>query len=207
MARLKRFGIALGIIVFFFTLLYVFRFDVLRAFGNYLIEEDHLEQCPVLFVLSGGPWDRGNEAARLFKKGYADRIVCTGKNLPHNFKALGMDYPESEITRLNLIRNNNIADSSVKLIKKGRSTFEESNIILDYCQDNNIDKCIIVSSKFHTRRIDQVFEEKFANSGIDYILRGAPSTNYEEQRWWANEYGLIALNNEYIKIFYYWWKY
>lgn len=207
MRRLTRFGIALGVIVVIFALIYVVRFDILRAFGNYLIEEDQLKKSEAIFVLSGGPWDRGNEAARLFKNGYANKIICTGQNVPHNFKALNMDYLESEITRFNLIRNNNIADSSVALIKKGTSTFEESEIILDYCQTNNIEQCIIVSSKFHTRRIDQVFEEKFAKSGIDYILRGAPSTNYDEQRWWANEYGLIALNNEYIKIVYYWWKY
>lgn len=197
----------MGVIVLICGIAYILRFDILRAFGNYLVEEDELRNSEVIFVLSGGPWDRGNEAAKIFKEGYADTIICTGANIPHNFKALGMSYLEGEITRYNLIRNNNIPDSAVQLIKKGGSTFEESEVILDYCQTNGVEQCIIVSSKFHTKRIDQVFGEKFAASGVNYILRGAASSVYDEQRWWANEYGLIAVNNEYIKIFYYWWKY
>lgn len=174
--------------------------------GRFLVSEDPLEKADVIFVLSGDAWDRGNEAVKLFQRDYAPVIICTGENIPHNLKALDIEMPESRITAQNII-NQGVADSVVLVIEKGTSTFEESAVILDYCLKNKVEKCIIVSSKFHTRRINITFKEKFREQDIRYMIHGAPSTLYFEDHWWENEYGLIALNNEYIKLAYYWLKY
>jgi len=202
----KKLIISLLILLALIIVLFLFKNNILRGLGNFLICEDPLQKSTYTFVLSGGPWDRGNEAVKIFKAGFTDTLVCTGENIPHDFKALGLEMFESEITEKNMLRHG-VPQGNVILIKKGTSTQEESDIILEFCKSRNSKQAIIISTDFHTRRVTQVFKKKFADSGIEVIVHAAPSSNYDAQNWWKDENGLIALNNEYIKQLYYLLKY
>ena len=175
--------------------------------GNYLICEDEIEHVEVMFVLGGGSFDRGNEAAKLYKEGYADRIVCLGENVPTIFQILDISYSESEIASRNIIKKNEVSRSVVEILEKGTSTKEESEYIIKYCIENNIKQAIVLSSKFHTRRISNVFKPLFDAGNIKLILVGAPSSDYSEDEWWKSEAGMIMVNNEYMKLLYYFLKY
>lgn len=196
---------------FFFVLmivsvLFIKRNSFLIAAGNFLIKEEAFTHIKQAFVLSGGAYDRGNHAANLINEGKIDKIVCTGANQPPDFKALKIDMLESELTRKNIITQ--IQDSTIiTLLKEGTSTREESEIILEYCLKHKIKECVILSSKFHTKRIHKVFKKKFKKKGIKIYISGAASSSYDEKLWWKSENGLISLNNEYIKLMYYAIKY
>lgn len=196
----------LYLILFFlllFTGLYLLRQPVLRSFATFLIHEDSLQRADAMIVLSGGGYDRGNEAAKIYHSGYVSKIICTGGNPVTEMKVFGIDTLESDMTVANLHRHN-IPDSVIIDLRKGTSTKEESVIILDYCQKYSIKKVIIVSSLLHTRRAREVFHEKLHSAGIELIMHGAPSSRFDEMQWWKSEEGLIAVNNEWIKQFYYW---
>tara|TARA_B110000908_G_C10256949_1_gene456244 strand:+ start:282 stop:887 length:606 start_codon:yes stop_codon:yes gene_type:complete len=187
-------------------LIYFQRINILNAFGTFLVYENNIEFIETAFVLSGGAFDRGNKAAELINTKKVSKVICTGANKPPDFKALNIDLLESELTRKNIISQ--VQDSSlVSLIKEGTSTLEESEIILAYCLKNNLKECVIISSKFHTRRIKKVFLKHFKKQGIDVFIIGAPSSSFDESSWWTSENGLINLNNEYIKLLYYFVKY
>lgn len=202
----KRIRIGGVIIVALIIALIVFRVQIMKGLGSWLVAEDELQQVEVLFILSGGPFDRGLEASKVYKGGYAPVVVCTGELVPQDVFALGYIHTEGEISRI-MMTNNGVPDSVITIIDKGTSTQEESEIIYQYCQQNNISKAMVVSTKFHTRRVKQVFKKRFKDSETQIIIHGAPAAAYEEEAWWQNEHGLIALNNEYMKILYYWVKY
>lgn len=187
-------------------LCFFFRYQILKGIGSFLIVHDTLKPSVYAFVLSGGPWDRGTEAVHLCMRGYVDTLVCTGINIPHDFKALGLDMPECEITQQCILRQG-IPASQVLLLRQGTSTQEESEVILDFCKRRSIKQIIVISTDFHTRRVAQVFKKKFRKEGIEVIVHAAFSTSYDAQRWWQSENGLIALNNEYLKQLYYLLKY
>jgi uncharacterized SAM-binding protein YcdF (DUF218 family) len=94
-------------------------------------------------------------------------------------------------------------DSLIRVLKTGTSTREEAELILDYSRDLGLKKVMVVSDKFHTHRVEQVFRDKLEDAGIELVLRGAPSSRYSEDQWWAGEAGLLMVNNEYIKLVYY----
>lgn len=193
---------------FYFLLIFsiwFFRYSILRGIGNFLINEDELKKSEVMFVLGGRAYERGNEAVKIFKQGYAHKIVCTSGNFPSDYLALDLPYLESDATKVNITRQG-IDDGLVTAIHEGTSTFEEAEIILKYCEKNQISSCIILSSKFHTGRAKKVFEKKLKAAKIDFIIRGAPAADYDENKWWESEYGLINVNNEYIKMVYYFIK-
>lgn len=203
---LKKKWIALIALLAIAIMLLLFRVSIMRSAGNFLIYKDNLKKVTYAFVLSGGPWDRGNEAVRIFNKGFTDTLVCTGENIPHDFKALGLNMLESEITEKNML-NKSVPKAQIILLKKGTSTQEESDEILNFCKARNTKSIIVISTDFHTRRIKQVFKNKFEKEGIEVIVWAAPSSSYDAQNWWQSENGIIALNNEYIKQLYYLLKY
>jgi hypothetical protein len=179
------------------------RYPILRGLGHALIYEDDLRKADVMFVLSGSPYDRGSEAARLFHQGWiGNKIVCTGAIIPHDLKVLGLQYPESELIRFRLM-DLKVPDSLVEVFPVGTSTIEESEAILKYCLEEHIQSIMVVSSKFHTRRIKHVFKRKFRKAGIELTIRGAPSSQYAEATWWKSEGGLLSVNNEYVKMIWY----
>lgn len=202
----KKISFILGSLLLAILLLFLLRVPILRGIGNHLICEDSLKKADVIFVLSGGAFDRGRQAVVLYKKGYAPKIVCTGENIPGDFRAMGYNCMESLITST-YIKKQGVDSSAIELISAGTSTKEEVDLIVKYCKINQIKTVIIVSTKFHTRRIYSSVRKVFLDNKINVIINGAPSSNYDETHWWNDEEGLITVNNEYIKLIYYWFKY
>jgi len=203
---MKPLYVKFGAFVFLLLTLWWLRIDILRGFGNYLDDSDKPYPAQRIFVLGGGAFDRGHEAARLWYKGFAPRIICTGEYISGTVKSLGLQYTEAQLSQMR-IWSFSIDSAFVEAIDVGTSTMEESDFILDYCLIHKLNKVIVVSDKFHTRRIKNVFEEKFEDAEIEVIYAGAPSSRYKESEWWREEAGLIMVNNEYLKLVYYWWKY
>lgn len=186
--------------------IYLFRFSLLEGCARFLIVEDELQYASNTFVLSGSPYDRGNLAAAIYHQKITDTLICTGENIPHDFKAMGWQLTEAEITR-NHVQLQQVPKHKIILLQKGTSTFEEAAAILEFCEKRGIKKIIVVSSDFHTRRVRQVFKAKFNQSNIEVIIRAAPSSGFSISHWWQSEQGLIALQNEYVKLAYYFFKY
>jgi uncharacterized SAM-binding protein YcdF (DUF218 family) len=198
--------VKLGVVLLLLITVWWFRFDILRGIGDYLDDSEQAQPAQRIFVLGGGAYDRGHQAARLWYKGFAPKIICTGNYISGTVKSLDLTYTEAQLTQMR-IWSFDIDSILVEAINVGTSTMEESDFILEYCLQNRLDKIILVSDKFHTHRIKNVFEEKFADADIQVIYSGAPSSRYKESEWWREEAGLIMVNNEYIKLGYYWWKY
>lgn len=199
---LKKSLLTLAFISAFILLFFLFRFQLLRAAGRYLISEDEPCRVQAIFILAGGPKDRADEALLLYKQGFGPVLICTGATVPADFQALGLPYTEAEITAKYLSRLG-LDSSAIVLLPEGSSTLQESRLILNYCLANRLDSVMVVSHRFHTRRIRSFFEKAFREAGIYLNIHGAPASQYDEKRWWENEYGLLMVNNEYVKLIYY----
>lgn len=196
--RLIRYSIYLGIVI----ILWFCRYPILRGIGNYLITEDEIEKVDAIYILGGASNERSKEAAYLYKKGYAKKLICTGQHIDKSLLLLDTALTEAEITGA-FLKQKGIPKKNIFYLKKGTSTREEANLILYDSKKYN--KIIILSSKFHLRRVRRVFSQAFENSSTKLIFRGASSTEYDEQEWWKYEKGLLMVNNEYVKLLYYWW--
>lgn len=188
------------------TLCWIFRTPLLRAVGDHLITENTVAHADAVFVLGGSAMDRGSEAARLYAQGISDRFFFTGAPTNTDLQALGIDSTEAECTR-NIAVRNGIPFGLTTALNRGTSTFEEAEALLALAQADHMDTVMIVSNRFHLRRVRFVFRERFHKAGITVLLHGAPSTQFDERTWWTSEEGLIMLNNEYVKLTYYHLKY
>ena len=187
-------------------LIFIFRFPLMRLAGNYLIKEDNPIRSDAAFVLSGSSLERAEASARLYKQAIIPTIVVTGKNENDNLKIYQINIPDAQITQKALI-NAGVDSSAIQTLPLGTSTYEEAQAILGYAKQRNYKRIIVVSSKFHTRRIYRLFYEKFQKEGIEVLVYGADPITYKIEDWWNYEDGLIFVNNEYVKLLYYAMKY
>jgi uncharacterized SAM-binding protein YcdF (DUF218 family) len=195
--------VAIGILM---ALLWAFRYPVLRGVGNFLITADAIEPSDAVYALGGSPLERGAEAAHLLRAGMAPVAYCTGLNVPASLQAEGLLITEAEQTRKVALKAG-AHPAQVELLVVGTSTWEESEAILLHARQQGYKSIILVSTEFHLRRVGRVFRKRFAREGVDVRLHAAPSVAYNSERWWESEEGLLMVNNEYVKLLYYWIKY
>jgi len=198
--------IALAVLLALVGTVHAARHAILRGLGAFLVTEDALVHADAIVVLGGASLERGAEAARLYRAGWAPAVYCTSGMVPTIYQAENIDRNEAEVTRDVVIRQGVPADRCFA-IEQGTSTKEEADAILAHKMDPSVDTLIVVSSRFHLRRVGFVFRRRFAERGITVVLRGAASTQFDEARWWDKEEGLMMCQNEYVKLLYYWWKY
>lgn len=185
--------------------LWVARRPLLRSLGTALLQTDPPAQADAIFILAGNAWNRAPRAAELYHAGYAPVVYCLGKQVPSLLAAAGLPYTEAELNA-NVLRKHHLPDSAIRLFPKGTSTWEESRAIRRHAREAGFERILIVSSDFHTRRIQYVFRD-FGAAGIDARILAASSQSFDLRHWWQHEKGVIHVNNEYVKRLYYWLKY
>lgn len=185
----------------------LFRKPILQGIGNFLITEDKLQKSDAIFVLGGNVFDRSTHSVYLYQNNFSDTIIPVGESVAKILLSTDNQKPDAVLSKSYMINKLNTPKNAIKTIIKGTSTKEEADEILKYSINNNYKKIIIVSDKFHLRRVKSIFNKTFKDSNIDVFISGAPSSSYIENYWWNYEDGLIMVNNEYVKLVYYMIKY
>ncbi|MCB0770625.1 MAG: YdcF family protein [Flavobacteriales bacterium] len=183
-------------------LIWTVRFPILRGLGRFLIHADTECSADAIYVLGGSPYDRGTYAARLLQDGCAQIAYTTGSNIPSAFMAEGRIRTEADVTRSAAVQAG-AASGSVLPFPYGTSTWEEAAGVLYHSRALGFDTIALVTTDFHTRRVRQVFQQRFAGSGIAVRVIAAPSSDYTVDEWFRSEQGLLMVNNEYVKTLYY----
>lgn len=184
----------------------VFREPLMRGMGAFLIRTDTDRHVDALYVLGGSPYDRGNEASVVLAQGFAPIAYCTGSSVQQADRAMGLTITEGDLTRASAI-NAGADPRKILPYPYGTSTREEAAGILRHAQRIGADTIMVLSTDFHTRRVGNVFRERFKGSGITVLVHAAPSSEYDPAHWWNTEQGLLMVNNEYVKTMYYAVKY
>ncbi len=203
---MKKASVFFGLVFVVAGLLFFFRTSVLQAISHVLICEDVAARSEVVFVLSGGAYDRSKEAFKLYRKRLTERFICTGGNLSKDYQSQGVDVYESDLSVRALIREG-VPLKNIGVVHYGSSTEEEIRWISGWMKKNVKARITIVCSDFHSRRVRQTVNRLLAESASRVNVIGAAYTQFDQERWWESEHGLIAVNNEYVKLIYYKLKY
>jgi uncharacterized SAM-binding protein YcdF (DUF218 family) len=196
----------IGIAAFIAVVLWSSKEGILRGMGRVLMNEDELMHADLVYALGGAPLERGRELAELLARGIAPLGVTTGGNPSHSMEAYGLEVLEAELTRQAAQRAGAVP-ALLDTLARGTSTWEEAAHVLADAGRRGADTIVVVTTEFHTRRVGRVFRKRFKGSGIVVLVHGARSLDYDPERWWDTEEGLLMVNNEYVKLLYYALKY
>jgi len=156
------------------------------------------------YTLSGNAAERAATAAALYRQGQIDTLICTGANIPADLKITGRNETEGELSRQVLLQNG-VDSTRILLQNKGTSTLEEMRLIASFLQKRR-GSLVIITSSAHTRRVWRL-RRKMLPERPDIYCFGVPPERYDARNWWNSEEGLIAVNTEWQKLLYYYWKY
>lgn len=202
----RRWMVRMGFVFFLLMLAFFMRGRILGTAGATLVVEDEPEQVDALFVLSGNAYDRGREGAKLYNAGYTPKVVCLGGESNSALELYDINVSTADITKA-VVMESKVPEQDIELLEKGTSTYEEFEAITAMCKARGWTKIMVVSSRFHTRRIHEFFRLRLHFEGIKMVLRGARDGIFEEETWWKSEPGMIFVNNEYVKLLFYWLNY
>ncbi len=185
---------------------YVFRAPLLRGVASVWVVNDSLTKADAIVVLGGGMETRPFEAARLYHLGLVSRILLTA---PHSAptEQLGVTPGETEIARRILLKKD-VPDSAIVVVPGiVNSTYEEAVAVRTWARTNHIQRLIVATDVFHTRRARWVFRKELKPLGIQVEVGAVPVREYSLTNWWQIESGVVAFQNELLKYAYYRVKY
>jgi uncharacterized SAM-binding protein YcdF (DUF218 family) len=189
-------------------LAFAFRARLLTGVADYLIVTDDPQPADIIFLLNSDYDTRPFRASELFHQGLAPLVVMARSESTPSVE-LGLRLNDTDISVGVMEKQGVPADRIVVLPFPGgvTSTIDEANALRQYIEINPIHKIILVTSAFHTRRARWIFERELKGLPVTLEMVAVPYANFDQTNWWKNENGLIVLNNEYIKWFFYLLKY
>lgn len=196
------------LIVFFtfIVVMFLFRIPILRGMYGFLdISTYPDKKYEYAIVLGGEPFDRSTAGAQLYLDNKIGKIICTGAHIPPPLAAVGMMYTEAEASKARLIHEG-VPEEDIILLTEATSTKEEVDAINQYFSAMEKGSILLITTQTHTRRALRIFK-KYSEPWEDMIAYGVAPSRYDAEFWWKNEYGFLAVFEEYLKTIFYWIAY
>lgn len=172
-----------------------------RGAGRWLICEDSLRPADAVVVLSGGmPW-RAEEAARIFRTGYAHEVWITRpENQSQALAAMGIHYMGEDDYSREVLIHEGVPDSDIRILPKTIiDTEQELDEIAGELQSDSMSSVIIVTSPPHTRRV-RVLWRRLAPRNLHAIVRDAYEDPYNANHWWRNTRDALSVTREMLGL-------
>ncbi|MDZ4132548.1 MAG: YdcF family protein [Dethiobacteria bacterium] len=174
--------------------------------GYYLVVEDPLEEADLIVVLMGSVPARVLEAADIYGEGFARELVMVQSfvEAADELSRRGVVIPgHAELTRDAAIQMG-VPESRIKILPGGaRSTKDEALVLREYLEQNSeIERVILVTSSFHSRRTKIIFERFCGGLAQDVQFMSRPSKydSFQEQHWWFDRESAKMVMLEYLKL-------
>lgn len=208
MKKLKKLAVLLAIVV---GLLLLSR-PVLVGLGKFLVTGDeHPAPAEAAVVLATGVdyTERLIEAAHLYEKGLVKKIVIDGDRKSQALKDLEKEgYVEPcrwEVNYLAVLKFLGVNEQDVVVIDAPDAfdTVSEAKFVGASLQKQRLNRLIITTSKFHTRRAAYIWRNAFPGQ-FDIQVAGAGNDQFDPQGWWKEGRQVRQLLGEYGGWFQYW---
>ena len=194
MFRIFKWLIIIGLLIG----LYFYYPNILKAIGNYLVENDSLEKSDAILVL-GGDDEKGNrvsKGAKLYKEGYGKYLILSGREIRWN--TFETDIMEKQASHLKVPK---LAIINAK--NKASSTLAEAKFLKQLFEKRHFKSIIIVTSNYHTKRAKWVFSKVLKGTNIKISVHPSENSNYNPSSWWKDRNSTKTLFYEYTKLLWY----
>jgi len=204
----RRFLFALVAFVLVLGAVWAGRWRLLALAGTLLVQADSPGRAGLIFLLNGDLDTRPAAAADLWKKGYAPQIAIARSE-------------SSRAVEMGLVPN--VTDLGIAMLEKlgvpraaiveipfpggATSTLDEARALRKYLESSPAAPVLVVTNAIHTRRCRRIFSRTFQGRPVKFLYIGVPDRRYQVEMWWENEHGFLGVYNEWLKVFYYWWRY
>lgn len=154
----------------------------MSAAGGFFVKVDELEPAEIIVVLAGdGSGERIMKAVDLVRRDFASKILVSGPRGHYG-------YEESELAIEFAVKHGAPTEIFDPFPMDVQSTQEEAGAVDAELRRRGINKAIIVTSNFHTRRARQIFRQQGGDE-TEYLITSAPNPYFAPDNWWQSRAG------------------
>lgn len=150
------------------------------------------QAADVIVAVSGGDTAaRTVEAIRLFKNGWAPRIVFSGA-------AYDKDSPSNAAVMRGIAIASGVPEEAITIDEYGRNTRQNAEETADLLKDDGITTMILVTSGYHQRRTSLEFGQRF--EGVTIRNHAVSQDGQWSMWWWMTPVGWYLALGELARI-------
>jgi uncharacterized SAM-binding protein YcdF (DUF218 family) len=210
---LKRFPLFVLVVVFFVLLSWLFSGPILVQLGQFLICDQKPVVSDAVVVLNTGfeYYPRLIEAADLFRKGFARKVVINGNRKTDALRELEKrgfekccpwyEEPVRILEVLGVPRKDILSVNA----EDAYDTVSEAKIVGRQLSGTGFKSLIITTSKSHTRRANHIWSSTFKGE-MTMCTVSAKTDPFSVNGWWKQGRQIRWVLAEYGAWIYYWWK-
>jgi uncharacterized SAM-binding protein YcdF (DUF218 family) len=175
--------------------------------GRYLSVNEPLERADAIFVLAGPRVERWLEAVDLHRERWAPLIVLSpgySEAAENRLREMGIRYPsEVELARDAMIQLKVPAEAIRALPHEVDNTAQEAASIRALFDREGWRTLIVVTSVYHSRRVQLAFGREFRDTGGKVIVRTTRYDDATPRRWWTTRNDIRYVASELQKLLLY----
>ena len=162
-----------------------------------VIEREEPRVADVILVLAGGRSCRSRHAFKLFRAGFAKRILISASTRWRIYERTEYDLAREFLSR----QSAEVQDATELLAIEGDSTADEVIEVGARLDATGVHSILLVTSDFHSRRAFSVYKTAFP--GRDIGVSGAADPTEFGERWWRKREWAKTLFEEMSRLI--WW--
>lgn len=176
--------------------------------GRYLVVNDRLERSDAIVVLAGGRAERWLEAVDLYREGWAPRIALSPGRIERTEKLLlqrGVKFATDGQVGRDVMTQLGIDPAAISIFGENvDNTAQEADAFREFALRARLNRVIIVTSKYHTRRTRFAFAREFRDLPLQIVVRASRYDSSTPERWWTNRGDVRYVTSELQKLLLYW---
>lgn len=162
----------------------------LPRLGNWLIIQEPLRASDAIVVLGGNLPFRSQEAASLYRQGWASEVWITAPETPAEeeaIKNLGLwSVPRQDLSR-RVLEHFGVPAAAIRtLSSEAANTTQEIHLVVDELSTLGLHRAILVTSKAHTRRVRATWNA-ISRRGQEGVVRHIERDVFNPDQWWTRE--------------------
>lgn len=188
--------------------------SVFKYMGEFLINDDTPVKSDAAIVLNTGVeyYPRLVEAASIYKRGLAEKIVINGNRKTDSLReleAMGFNsccsWYEDRVRILEMLGVPGYDVIPVSA-EDAYDTVSEAEAMNSKIAEQGYERIILITSKFHTRRAAHIWKKMYKDE-LDITSVSAKTDPFDPSSWWRDGRQIRWVLAEYgAWIFYYWQK-
>ncbi|MBZ5702294.1 MAG: YdcF family protein [Acidobacteriia bacterium] len=190
--------LVIGVLAFLFLLAAT---AALYRAGRWLLVQDPLQKAAAIAVLSGRMPLRAEEAAALYRDGWAPQVWITHAPEPgRELQILGIDFVGEDFYSVRVLLRLGVPADAIRVLPSGAvNTAAELDLLAKQLEQSGGRSLIVVTSKSHTRRVRTLWR-MLAKPGQSLIVRPAADDPFDPAHWWRTSGDALEVVRELLGL-------
>lgn len=163
--------------------------------GFFLSPQDSLRPSDVIVAVSGGETQqRAAEAIKLYRQGYAPKLIFSGAAQDKNGPSNAASMRQQALTA-------GVPSQDIYIEEDSANTAENATNTTPILKQLGVERVILVTSPYHQRRASIDFR-RAAGSDIQIINHSSTDSSWRKNSWWTSPFTVWLTISELQKTLY-----